>query len=127
MGASELTYHPSETEIAYVRKCYEDCTHFLTICAGSYVPIVAGLLKGKEAAAPLMLLDLWKQQYPDIQWVEKRWHRDGKMWTSGALLNGLDLMRAFMTEIWGGKKSTLSGKIMSECGVPNRDVNYNDA
>ncbi len=35
----------------------------------------------------------------EVNWVTKRWARDGKIWTSGALLNGTDMTRAFAEEV----------------------------
>ncbi len=37
-----------------------------------------------------------KEEKPDVQWVEKRWVRDGKVWSSGAVANGMELMAGFM-------------------------------
>lgn len=37
-----------------------------------------------------------KEEKPDVKWVEKRWVRDGKVWSGGAMANGMDLMAGFM-------------------------------
>ena len=66
-----------------------------------------------------------KQQAPNVNWVDKRWCRDGKVWTSGALLNGLDLMRAFASEVWGGE-GTLAEWWLALGSWPVRDVDYKD-
>jgi transcriptional regulator GlxA family with amidase domain len=126
MGAHGVNYQPNETELAYVRKAYEESTAFITICGGIQAPLLAGVLKGKSATGPRPLLPMAKLQAPDTEWHEKRWHRDGKLWTSGALLNGLDLMAAFVTEYWGGEGSLV--EFMLHLGhYPVRDVNYADA
>lgn len=62
---------------------------------------------------------------PGVKWVEKRWVRDGKMWSSGALLNGLDLMRAFLMEYWGGEGSLVEFGLKLGA-YPVRDVEYAD-
>ncbi|KAG7151139.1 hypothetical protein HYQ46_013108 [Verticillium longisporum] len=62
-----------------------------------------------------------------LAWLEKRWVRDGKLWTSGALLNGADMVSAFVREHWGRQQGSLAG-ITAEVGAwPDRDVDYRDA
>lgn len=41
-----------------------------------------------------------KQKAPDVEWVEKRWttNENGKLWSSGAVTNGTDMMAAFVRE-----------------------------
>ena len=119
-------YTPSEAELAFMRKSYDDCSAFITICGGFLAPFQAGLFKGKTVAGPRFMLDQLRQSAPETTWVEERWHRDGKLWTSGALLNGLDLIRAFGTEYWGGEGTLLQFAL--ETGhYPQRDLGYADA
>lgn len=90
------------------------------------MPRLAGLLEGKTATGPRMMLDMLRQQSPGTTWVPKRWVRDGKLWTSGALLNGLDMVHNFVKETWGDEEDSLSGFAL-RCGAyPNRDVDYKD-
>ena len=119
-------YSPSEAELNFIRKSYDDCSAFITVCGGMLAPFQAGLFKGKTVTAPRFLLDQARQMGPDTTWVEERWHRDGKLWTSGALLNGLDLMRAFGTEYWGGAGSLMEFTLDSG-HYPTRDLKYADA
>ncbi len=125
IGAHNLGYTPNEAELAFVRKSWDDCSAFLTICQGVGVPLQAGLLKGKTATGPRAALSFLRTQAPDTNWVEKRWVRDGKLWTSGALLNGLDLMIAFAEENWGGE-DTLVDHFKKLGSFPIRDVDYKD-
>jgi len=128
MGAHVVLdgYMPSEAELDFIRKSYDDCSAFITICGGFLAPFQAGLFKGKTVTAPRFMLDQLRQTAPDTTFVEERWHRDGKLWTSGALLNGLDLMRAFGTEYWGGEGS-LAQFGLDSGHYPIRDVGYADA
>ncbi|KAK7924270.1 hypothetical protein PG985_006324 [Apiospora marii] len=126
MGAVlEMGYQPTEAELAFVRKAHEDCAAFLTICGGMMVPLQAGILKGLTCTAPQIMLPKLRQEAPDTNWVEKRWARDGKVWTSGVLLNGQDLMVAFVREYWGGKGSLGEALIQMGCW-PQRSVNYDE-
>lgn len=127
MGAHNfMQYQPTEAELEFVRKSYDDSTAFITVCGGIEVPRLAGVLKGKTATSPRFGLEGYRQQSPETNWVEKRWVRDGKLWTSGALLNGLDLMTNFCHEYWGGGEDTLCGTMSRIGAFPNRDVDYKD-
>ena len=92
---------PNEAELDFVRKAYDQCSAMLLLCAGFVTAQAAGPLKGKTCTGPRMLLPMLHNNSPETEWVDKRWAHDGKIWTSGALLNGLDCMTAFVSEIWG--------------------------
>lgn len=63
-----------------------------------------------------MLLPLLQAQHPETHWEEKRWVRDGDLWTSGGVTNGLDMMAAFMRERWPEKRQLI------ECMLEIADV-----
>lgn len=125
MGAHTAQYKPSEADLAFIRKSYEDCSAFLTICGGMMTPLQAGIFEGKAATAPRILIETLRGQSPGVDWQEKRWVHDGKLWSSGTLLNGLDLMYAFCNETWGGEGS-LFEFLMNLNSWPRRDVDYRD-
>lgn len=100
IGAYYMGYTPTEAELDFIRKAYDESTSFLTICGGFIPAQLAGVLAGKTATAPRFMVPELQKQDPRTTWVERRWVRDGKVWTSGALLNGLDLMREFLREYW---------------------------
>lgn len=125
IGASGGGYVPSDAEIAFLRRSYEDCSAFIAVCGGFQAPRLAGLLSGKTATAPLSLLENLRRESPETDWVSKRWHCDGKLWTTGQLVNGLDAMRAFAESVWGGRSGLLE-KILDEGCWPERDVYYSD-
>ncbi|KAF4454202.1 hypothetical protein F53441_3202 [Fusarium austroafricanum] len=126
MGANGGHYQPDAEEIAFMRKAYDECSAFLCICGGVLAPLQAGILNGKTATGPLAVLDTVRQQAPDVNWVTKRWVRDGKLWTSGALLNGTDMMTNFMKHYWGGEGSLVEF-LASFGGWPDRDIDYKEA
>ena len=125
MGAAKADYEANEAELAFLRKCEPTALAFLLICLGVAPALAAGLLEGKTATAPRPVLPIYRQQVKGTNWVEKRWVRDGKIWTSGALLNGLDMVAAFATETWGGE-GTLVEHLLRLGGFPFRDVDYKD-
>jgi transcriptional regulator GlxA family with amidase domain len=125
MGAHDSKYTLNEAELGFIRKSYDDCAAFIAICGGFMGALQAGLLEGQTATAPREMLPMMQQSAPGVKWVEKRWARGGKLWTSGSLLNGLDLTRAFATEYWGGKDTLVEWAL--EIGAyPDRDVDYAD-
>lgn len=126
IGAHAIGYTPDDTELAFVRKAWDDCSAFLTICGGMLVPLQAGLLEDKTATAPKFLLDNLRKEAPRTTWVTKRWVRDGKLWTSGTLLNGADMMTNFMKYHWGEGDDTLVGFLSKLGAWPDRDVDYKD-
>lgn len=91
-------------------------------------PLQAGLLSGQTATAPRMLLDMLRQQAPDVNWTEKRWQKseDGKLWTSGALLNGTDMMRAWAEENLVGDEQSIVSVALKVGSWPGRNVDYKD-
>ncbi|KAI1614303.1 class I glutamine amidotransferase-like protein [Exophiala viscosa] len=125
MGAHKQSYNANEIELAFVRKSYETCSAFITICGGFQTALQAGLFVDKTATAPRLFLSHLREAAPQTNWVVKRWQRDGKLWTSGTLLNGLDLIRAFVTEYWGGE-GTLAEFTVELGHFPKRDVDYKD-
>ncbi|CEJ93824.1 hypothetical protein VHEMI09391 [[Torrubiella] hemipterigena] len=126
IGANNPLYQPNEAELAYARKSYESCLGFITICGGFQVALSAGILNGKTATAPRMLLEDLKQKAPQVKWVEKRWVRDDKLWTSGTLLNGTDLMTNFIRQTWDVKEDSFIEFMLRACSSVDRDVDYKD-
>jgi transcriptional regulator GlxA family with amidase domain len=100
IGAHFPGYDPNEAELAFIRKAHSDCAAFLTICGGFVPAQLAGVLVGKTCTAPRFMVAELQKQDPRTTWVERRCNHDGKIWTSGALLNGLDMMREFMLMYW---------------------------
>ncbi|KJZ76282.1 hypothetical protein HIM_04364 [Hirsutella minnesotensis 3608] len=116
----------TEAELAFIRKSYKECSAFITVCGGIMAPIQAGIIEGKTATAPRFILDELRKQAAGTKWLERRWVRDGKLWTSGALLNGMDLMTAFIQTTWPSGEGSLVDYMMKLGAWPNRDPEYKD-
>jgi transcriptional regulator GlxA family with amidase domain len=124
-----MTYTPSPADLSFIRKSFSQSTAFLTICAGFLPAQLAGVLAGLTATGPrFMIPSLLKQELPlpyqlkdpRTKWVERRWCRDGKVWTSGALLNGLDMVREVAKEYW----PELAAVTVPLAGMPVRSEVY---
>ena len=62
-------------------------TDIVSVCSGCILLGQAGVLKGKRACGPRALLPSLEKQFPDTKWVDnKRWTKDGNIWTSGKAL-----------------------------------------
>ncbi|KAL8858070.1 MAG: hypothetical protein Q9178_005395 [Gyalolechia marmorata] len=98
IGGPDPSYRPSKAVQDFVQKQYEHVRALLTVCTGYLPALYSGILDGKTATAPRDLLPMLKEEKPEVKWVEKRWVRDGKVWSSGAVANGVELMASFMRE-----------------------------
>lgn len=85
----------------------------------------AGILEGKTVSAPRMALYLLSMNAPNVNWVDKRWARDGKIWSSSSLVNDFDPMRSFAEEIWGGRSGMIETLLDSD-HYPKKDVDFKD-
>lgn len=129
IGATLDNYQPNENELNFLRKTFKSptCQAFLTICGGMMPPLQAGLLQGLRATAPRPMLPQLRKDAPGTTWTERRWERDGKMWTSGTLLNGTDMMSEWAASVWGRDvQKDLMGVVLEFGGWPVRDVGYQD-
>lgn len=72
------------------------------------------------------MIDLLRKASPATNWVQKRWARDGKIWTSGTLLNGTDMVLAFAKEHWETDENSLITMATRTSGWPHRDVDFKD-
>ncbi|KAJ5355267.1 DJ-1/PfpI family protein [Penicillium cataractarum] len=123
LGAYAAGYQVSKTEKQFLRKAYAECAALLCVCAGFLPVLAAGILEGKTVTAPIPMLPMMRQTAPGTNWIKRRWAQDGKIWTSGSLLNGMDMVAAFGRHTWGGK-GTLVDHMIQVGYWPERDVNY---
>jgi hypothetical protein len=72
----------------------------MTICTGVNILASSGALAGHNATAPYILYPLLEKRHPEVKWGWTRWVKaaDGKLWTSGSIGNGLDMVSAFMKD-----------------------------
>ncbi|KAJ6784652.1 hypothetical protein PWT90_03215 [Aphanocladium album] len=128
IGAHHIDYVTTDAECAFIRKAYSTCSAFMTVCGGILIAVEAGLVSGKTVTGPRFMFPQLRAAAPDATWIEKRYVQDGKLWTSGALHNGLDMMAAFMRQTWGAE---VQGPNLVEWGLVlgsglNRDIDYKD-
>lgn len=76
---------PDESVLQFVRGHVAAGTELFTICSGVFVAAYAGVLDGKRATGTRGVMDMLKRDFPQVNWVEKRYTNDGKIYTSGML------------------------------------------
>jgi transcriptional regulator GlxA family with amidase domain len=72
----------------------------LSVCTGTFLLHKTGLLFGKMVTIHWNSLDRLRA-IRDVIVVEKRFVRDGNIWTSAGVSAGIDLMFAFIADIAG--------------------------
>ncbi|KAF9634987.1 ThiJ/PfpI [Lasiodiplodia theobromae] len=89
----------------FIKSAVAGGTAVLSICSGIFPTAASGILDGLVATAPLGVLSLVRERFPNVKWVSKcRWEKcggaggQGEIWTSGAVANGVDLTCEFMRQ-----------------------------
>jgi putative intracellular protease/amidase len=80
-------------------------TDVLSICTGCIVLGQSGILKGKKASGPRGIMSKLRKDFPDTTWVEdRRWVKDGNIWTSGkqtpSLARNIRLQEITRANLW---------------------------
>ncbi|XLS27861.1 DJ-1/PfpI family protein [Flavobacteriaceae bacterium M23B6Z8] len=85
-----------------IRGVHEEATYTLSICSGSRVLAVLGLLDGKSYCTHHQVYDDMKKLVPDgIPKPAERFTGDGTLFTSGGISAGIDLSFHLLTMIYG--------------------------
>jgi transcriptional regulator GlxA family with amidase domain len=79
----------------------------LSVCTGSFILHRAGLLSGKRATTHWSSLARLRA-LADVEVVEERVVRDGRIWTSAGVSAGIDLALAFIESVAG---EAVAGKV----------------
>ncbi|KAH8116693.1 class I glutamine amidotransferase-like protein [Phellopilus nigrolimitatus] len=103
-----LSYAPSEAMKAFIRQKLTEVRAILGVCTGTFPLARSGVLSGRRATATRMFLPALRAEFPDVLWTEKRWEhdsgsgagsdaeREAEIWTSGGIVNGIDMIAAYI-------------------------------
>lgn len=99
-SAIEAGRRPAATD--WIRQTCEDADLVMTVCTGSILLAMTGMLDGHKATTN-------KQDFrgtiglgPGVTWVEKaRWVQDGKFFTSSGVSAGIDMSLAAAAHLFG--------------------------
>jgi putative intracellular protease/amidase len=92
-----------EVVCEFVRAHVEKGVDLLTICTGIFVAAEAEVLNGKTATGSRGIMDVLEKRYQAVKWVDRRWSRDGRVWTAGKLFSlfCISLGPLFVRLFWG--------------------------
>ncbi|KAF5379534.1 hypothetical protein D9615_006543 [Tricholomella constricta] len=90
--------------IDFVAKVYPSLKYLITVCSGAGIAARAGVLDGKRATTNKMSWAPSIALRTQVTWIaHARWIVDGNIWTSSGVSAGLDVIFAFIAEVYGGK------------------------
>ncbi|KAI5925773.1 class I glutamine amidotransferase-like protein [Camillea tinctor] len=93
--------------VDFVRERYPKLRYLLTVCTGSVVVSMAGVLDGRRATSNKRAWDWVTSHGPAVQWVRHaRWVTDGNIWTASGISAGIDMMYAFIENQYGEAVAT---------------------
>ncbi|KAF2184093.1 class I glutamine amidotransferase-like protein [Zopfia rhizophila CBS 207.26] len=88
--------------IEFIKTVYPSLKYCLTVCTGSAVLAKTGVLDGRQATSNKKAFVWAKEQGPNVKWVSKaRWVVDGNIWTSSGISAGIDLIYAWVEQVYG--------------------------
>ncbi|HEY0006896.1 MAG TPA: DJ-1/PfpI family protein [Pyrinomonadaceae bacterium] len=83
--------------IDFVRRQAASCKEVLSVCTGAFILQAAGLLEGKRATTHWASLGRLRE-FADVSVDEKRFVRDGHVWTAAGVSAGIDLALALVAD-----------------------------
>jgi transcriptional regulator GlxA family with amidase domain len=90
------------TQIDFVRKTYPNVKYLISICTGAGIVARAGVLDGREATTNKKAWATVTNMRKEVVWRSPaRWVVDGNIWSSSGVTAGLDLIFAFIEEVYG--------------------------
>ena len=81
----------------FVRRQAASCKQVLSVCTGSFILQAAGLLEGKRATTHWGSLNRLRA-FKDVTVDERRYVRDGNVWTAAGISAGIDLALALIAD-----------------------------
>ena len=76
--------------IGFVADRAKTCKVILSVCTGAFILYSAGLLKSKKATTHFSMLNNLRE-LADVEVVEERFVKDGRIWTSAGVSAGIDM------------------------------------
>jgi transcriptional regulator GlxA family with amidase domain len=86
--------------LSWVRKIDQTSIYTTSVCTGAWVLGAAGLLQGKRATTHWYRAEHMLEKY-GAKFVDQRWTRDGKYWTSAGVTAGLDMALGMVQQLYG--------------------------
>lgn len=102
-GAVETFKMSQDTSVLnWIRKIDQTSIYTTSVCTGAWILGATGLLNGKNATTNWYRAEEMLKSY-GAHFIQDRWVRDGKYWTSAGVTAGLDMSLAIINELMGEK------------------------
>ena len=85
----------NQTLLQFVSVQSKSCRHIASVCTGAFILYHAGLLQQKSATTHWASLDELRV-LPDLRVEEKRYVRNGNIWTAAGVSAGIDMALAIV-------------------------------
>ncbi|KAK1751173.1 isonitrile hydratase [Echria macrotheca] len=126
-GAGDLSLieHADRSIESFIASRFNSTSYILSVCSGAGFLARAGVLDGRRATATKSVWAGIVKYGPKTEWVASaRWVRDGdgKVWTSSGVTAGMDMMVAFLREVYGEEK--VNGVVNGAEYVPHTDSRW---
>jgi transcriptional regulator GlxA family with amidase domain len=87
--------------MTFIKERGRECHHLISVCTGTFLLAEAGLISGKSVTTHWEFLEELAF-YSDLHVEgEKRYIRDGDVWTAAGIYSGIDLALAFINSFEG--------------------------
>ncbi|WYZ37262.1 hypothetical protein EsH8_II_000768 [Colletotrichum jinshuiense] len=107
-----------EPIVDYIAKYYPKVKYLISICTGASFAAKAGVLDGKRVTTNKAAWATITAMAPKAKWVSPaRYVSDGNVWSSSGVTSGLDLIIAFIKDVYGEALATKVSNVMEY--VPN--------
>jgi transcriptional regulator GlxA family with amidase domain len=88
--------------VKFVRECARSSRRVASVCSGSYLLAVAGLLEGKVATTHWTRSQDFARRFPGVKLdADRIYVKSGKIWSSAGITAGIDLSLALIAEDLG--------------------------
>lgn len=88
--------------VPWLTQAATEADHVLTVCTGSAILALTGLLDGRAATTNKALFAWVQEKRPQVDWRPKaRWVQDGRLFTSSGVSAGMDMALAAIAQIAG--------------------------
>lgn len=101
-------YIPVNTDelVPWLTGAAQQADTVLTVCTGSALLALTGLLDGHKATTNKALFNWVAEKRPAVQWqAEARWIHYGKFYTSSGVSAGMDMALAAISDLIGAEKA----------------------
>ena len=99
IGARELVN--DNGFITTLRSLAGNAEFIITVCTGSILLSVTGILNGRHATSNKRVF-AWTKTAPGVNWIKKaRWVKDGTIYTSSGVSAGTDMALGFVSDLLG--------------------------